>query len=126
MVSFNGDALDEKIPLHRAEEALAREGRRLFKHLKHPVKGLKTQIGLEQELFFVPDEAYANRPDLKLCGRTLLGRRPAVTQKGDTHYMAPINKCRTVYDCMKEIQAQCYALGIPLKTRHREVAPNQY
>jgi len=126
MVSYAGEALDEKTPLHRAEQALSREGVRLFKLLGHSIGGLYTNIGLEQELFFVPDDAYKKRPDLVMTGRTLLGRRPAVTQKGDTHYMAPLNRRRSVYACMKEIQAEAFKLGIPLKTRHREVAPNQY
>ena len=82
MVSYAGDALDEKTPLHRAEQALSREGSRLFKLLGHPIGGLYTNIGLEQELFLVPDEPYRKRPDLIMCGRTLLGKRPAVTQKG--------------------------------------------
>ena len=126
MVSYAGEALDEKTPLHRAEQALSREGSRLFKLLGHPIGGLYTNIGLEQELFFVPDEPYRKRPDLIMCGRTLLGKRPAVTQKGDTHYMAPINRSKSVYECMKEIQSEAFKLGIPLKTRHREVAPGQY
>ena len=54
----------------------------------------------------MPDDAYQGRPDLIMCGRTLLGARPAVTQKGDTHYMAPINKDKSVYACMKEIQQE--------------------
>jgi len=126
MVSYAGEALDEKTPLHRAEQALSEQGTRLFKLLGHTIGGLYTNIGLEQELFFVPNDAYQKRPDLVMTGRTLLGRRPAVTQKGDTHYMAPINRQTSVYRCMKEIQAAAYKLGIPLKTRHREVAPNQY
>jgi len=126
MVSYKGAALDEKTPLHRAEQALSREGTRLFELLGHKIGGMYTNIGLEQELFFVPNEGYSKRPDLIMCGRTLLGRRPAVTQNGDTHYMAPINRTKPVYACMKEIQHECYKIGIPLKTRHREVAPGQY
>lgn len=118
-------ALDEKTPLHRAEAALSREGQRLFGLLGHEIEGLHTNIGLEQELFFIPSEPFYKRPDLMKCGRSILGHRPAVTQKGQTHYMAPINKTKKVYECMKEIQYECYKLGIPLKTRHREVAPNQ-
>ena len=83
-------------------------------------------IGLEQELFFIPREAYERRMDLQFTGRTVLGKMPARGQEGCDHYMAPINVHGPAMACMKEIQEQCYKLGIPLKTRHREVAPNQY
>eukprot|EP00240_Pyramimonas_obovata_P002525 CAMPEP_0118958484 /NCGR_PEP_ID=MMETSP1169-20130426/62644_1 /TAXON_ID=36882 /ORGANISM="Pyramimonas obovata, Strain CCMP722" /LENGTH=736 /DNA_ID=CAMNT_0006906601 /DNA_START=46 /DNA_END=2256 /DNA_ORIENTATION=- len=125
-VSYEGKSLDEKVPLLRAEQALSREGARLFKLLGHEIEGLFTNIGLEQELFFVPTDAYYKRPDLQMCGRTVLGKAPALDQEGCTHYMAPINTQKSVFNCMKEIQEECYKVGIPLKTRHREVAPNQY
>mmetsp|Transcript_18466 Transcript_18466/g.35139 ORF Transcript_18466/g.35139 Transcript_18466/m.35139 type:complete len:731 (+) Transcript_18466:107-2299(+) len=125
-IAYTGLALDEKTPLHRAEAAMSKEGARLFGLLGHPVAGMKTNIGLEQELFFVPSSAYYRRPDLQMCGRTILGREPAVNQEGCSHYMAPINTSKSVFKCMQEIQRQCYIMGIPLKTRHREVAPNQY
>jgi len=125
-VAYTGLALDEKTPLHRAEFALSREGARLFGLLGHPIAGLKTNIGLEQELFFVPSSAYYKRPDLMQCNRTVLGNKAALGQEASTHYMAPINTTKSVFACMQEIQRQCYLLGIPLKTRHREVAPNQY
>ena len=82
LISYKGQALDEKTPLHHAEAAMSREGARLFGLLKHPVAGMKTNIGLEQELFFVPSSAYYRRPDLQMCGRTLLGREPALNQEG--------------------------------------------
>ncbi|KAK3234346.1 hypothetical protein CYMTET_55392 [Cymbomonas tetramitiformis] len=125
-VAYTGKALDEKIPLLRAEQAMSREGTRLFKALGHSIDGLLTNIGLEQELFFIPSDAYYKRPDLQMCGRTVLGRSPALGQEGSTHYMAPINTTKSVFPCMQEIQQECYKVGIPLKTRHREVAPNQY
>lgn len=125
-VAYTGMALDEKTPLHRAENAMSTQGARLFKLLGHNIEGMLTNIGLEQELFFVPADAYYKRPDLQMCGRSILGASPALGQEGCTHYMAPINTTKSVFACMQEIQAQCYALGIPLRTRHREVAPNQY
>ena len=125
-VAYTGLALDEKTPLHRAEGAMSAQGARLFKLLGHNIAGMLTNIGLEQELFFVPSSAYYKRPDLQMCGRTVLGASPAQNQEGCTHYMAPINTTKSVFACMQEIQQECYKLGIPLKTRHREVAPNQY
>lgn len=125
-VAYTGKALDEKVPLLRAEQAMSRQGTRLFKALGHSIDGMLTNIGLEQELFFVPSSAYYKRPDLQMCGRTVLGKSPALGQEGSTHYMAPINTTKSVFACMQEIQQECYKLGIPLKTRHREVAPNQY
>ena len=125
-VSYNGKALDEKTPLHRAHQAMSKQGARLFKHLGFEVTGMVNNIGLEQELFFIPREAYERRMDLQFTGRTVLGKMPARGQEGCDHYMAPINVVGPAMACMKEIQEQCYKLGIPLKTRHREVAPNQY
>ena len=125
-VSFDGKALDEKTPLHRAHQAMSKEGARLFKHMGMEIKGMVNNIGLEQEVFFIPREAYERRMDLQFTGRTVLGKMPARGQEGCDHYMAPINVHGRVISCMKEIQEQCYKLGIPLKTRHREVAPNQY
>ena len=125
-VSYAGKALDEKTPLHRAHQAMSKQGARLFKHLGFEVTGMVNNIGLEQELFFIPREAYERRMDLQFTGRTVLGKMPARGQEGCDHYMAPINVHGPAMACMKEIQEQCYKLGIPLKTRHREVAPNPY
>ena len=125
-VSYKGKALDEKTPLHRAHQSMSKQGARLFKHLGFEVTGMVNNIGLEQELFFIPREAYERRMDLQFTGRTVLGKMPARGQEGCDHYMAPINVAGPAMACMKEIQQQCYKLGIPLKTRHREVAPNQY
>jgi len=125
-VSYKGEALDEKIPLHRATSALSTQGKRLFSLMGFDIEGLVCNIGLEQEMFFVPREQFYRRTDLQFCGRTVLGKMPAKGQEGCDHYMAPINVEGPVLACMKEIQSECYKLGIPLRTRHREVAPNQY
>lgn len=126
-VSYNGDALDEKTPLHRATAALNRETKRMLKALGHTVKGeVYANIGLEQEFFFVPRHAYYRRPDLQFTGRTIFGKMPPRGQEMSDHYMAPISRATSAFECMKQIQQECYKLGIPLLTRHREVAPNQY
>ena len=103
-----------------------RFSRRLFGLMGFNIGGLVCNIGLEQEFFLIPREAYYGRPDLQMCGRTLIGAMPARGQELCDHYMSGLSNAQPALACMKEIQAQCLALGIPLKTRHREVAPNQY
>jgi glutamine synthetase len=125
-VSYNGDALDEKVPLHRAVEAMSTQGTRLLKLMGYEVDGLINNIGLEQEIFLVPRHAFYRRPDLQFTGRTVMGKQPARGQEMSDHYMAPISRATTAFDCMRQIQMECFKIGIPLKTRHREVAPNQY
>jgi glutamine synthetase len=128
MVSYYGHALDEKTPLLRSLDALSKQGSRLLNLLKFKthVKSVYVNIGLEQELFFIQREPYLKRPDLQLTGRTILGRMPPRGQELSDHYMAPPSLASAAIKCMQEIQQQCFLLGIPLRTRHREVAPNQY
>lgn len=126
-VSYNGDALDEKTPLHRATAALNKETKRMLKALGHTVKGdVYANIGLEQEIFLVPRHAFYRRPDLQFTGRTITGKMPPRGQEMCDHYMAPISRATAAFECMRQIQQECYKIGIPLLTRHREVAPNQY
>jgi glutamine synthetase len=126
LVSYYGHALDEKTPLLRANDALSREGKRLLSKLGVETTGLKAMIGLEQEIFLIPREAYLKRTDLQLTGRTIMGQDAPRGQEMCDHYMAPPSLTSPALACMQEIQEQCFKMGIPLKTRHREVAPNQY
>ena len=105
-------------------EAVSSAGTRLLKLLGHEAKTVKPMIGLEQEFFLVPREAYYRRPDLQLSGRTVMGADPPRGQELSDHYMAPLNPVALA--CMKEMQHEAFKMGIPLNTRHREVAPNQY
>jgi len=125
-VSYTGQALDEKVPLHRACQALSDQGVRLFNLLGLSITGMTVNIGLEQEFFILPREEFYRRPDLQFTGRTLMGKLPGRGQEGCDHYMAPIKNGSAAMACVQEIQDECFKLGIPLKTRHREVAPNQY
>ena len=125
-VNYHGQALDEKTPLLRSCDALSRESKRLMGHLGFNIEGVKPSIGLEQEIFFVPRDAYMKRPDLQMTGRTVMGRLGVRGQEMCDHYMAPPSLASPALACMQEIQEQCFAMGIPLRTRHREVAPNQY
>jgi glutamine synthetase len=126
MISYRGHALDEKTPLLRAQDALSREGTRLLKLLGYNVQGLQTNIGLEQEFFLIPREAYNRRPDLQLAGRTVIGKMPPRGQELGDHYMAPPSYASPALAAITELQHLCFKMGIPLRTRHREVAPNQY
>ena len=126
LASYHGHALDEKTPLLRASDALSSEGARLLGLLGYKVDGINANIGLEQELFLIPRKAYLKRTDLQLTGRTLTGKDAPRGQEMCDHYMAPPNQMGAAMACMQEIQNQCMKMGIPLRTRHREVAPNQY
>ena len=125
-VSWTGKALDEKTPLLKSMRAVDEQGKRLLKLIapNFKVSGIIPNIGLEQEFFLIPREAYFKRPDLQLAGRTIMGRAPARGQELCDHYMGPLNQ--VAMECMKEIQHEAFMMGIPLNTRHREVAPNQY
>jgi glutamine synthetase len=127
LVSYYGAALDEKTPLLRANAVLDREGSRLFKQLGLDASsGVQTNIGLEQEIFLVPRDQYYRRPDLQLTGRTIVGKDAPRGQELCDHYMAPLSSSTAALACMQEIQDECWRIGIPLKTRHREVAPGQF
>lgn len=126
-VSYYGQALDEKTPLLRANAALDKHGQRLLSKLGLDVSsGIVTNIGLEQEVFFIPRDQYYRRPDLQLTGRTLIGKDAPRGQEMCDHYMAPLSTATAPLACLQEIQDECYRMGIPLKTRHREVAPGQF
>lgn len=92
---------------------------RLCKNLNFDVKSVQPNIGLEQEFFFVPRDAYYRRPDLQLTGRSVMGKEAPRGQEMSDHYMSPPNQL--AMDCMREIQHECFLMGIPLRTRHREV-----
>jgi len=124
-VAWNGFALDEKTPLLRSMEALNREASRLLRLLGYQQPGVVPNIGLEQEFFLVPRDKVCTRLDLQLTGRSIMGRLSARGQEMSDHYMSAIRSNFTL-QVLKEIQEECFLLGIPLRTRHREVAPNQY
>lgn len=127
LVSYYGAALDEKTPLLRANAALDKHASRLLSTLGLDTSsGIQANIGLEQEIFLIPREEYYRRPDLQLTGRTVMGKNAPRGQEMCDHYMAPLSTGTAALACMQEIQDECWRIGIPLKTRHREVAPNQF
>jgi glutamine synthetase len=127
LVSYYGAALDEKTPLLRANAALDKHASRLLSLLGLDTSsGIQANIGLEQEIFLIPREEYYRRPDLQLTGRTVMGKNAPRGQEMCDHYMAPLSSSTAALACMQEIQDEAWRIGIPLKTRHREVAPNQF
>jgi len=124
-ISYNGDALDKKTPLLRAMEDLNDTAKRILNIFgKEDVDRVKTTIGTEQEYFLIDKEYYALRPDLQLTGRTLVGADAPKGQELDDHYFGAIKE--RVLHFMQEVEEELYKLGIPAKTRHNEVAPQQF
>jgi glutamine synthetase len=123
-ISYTGEALDYKTPLLRALNSVDEAATEVCKYFDKNVKKVTATLGWEQEYFLV-DAALANsRPDLMLTGRTLLGHTSAKGQQLDDHYFGSIPSRALAY--MRELEEECMLLGIPVKTRHNEVAPNQF
>ena len=123
-ISYTGESLDYKAPLLKALEALNEAAVPVCNYFDKNVTKVTATLGWEQE-YFVIDEALANaRPDLVQCGRTVFGAAPAKGQQLEDHYFGSIPE--RVYAFMRDFETECYKLGIPLKTRHNEVAPSQF
>ncbi len=124
-LSYNGEALDEKTPLLRSIDALDRASLRMLKLLGNDrVRSVRAVVGAEQEYFLVERRHYEARPDLKMAGRTLLGAPPPKGQQLADHYFGAISE--RVLEFMVEVERELLALGVPVKTRHNEVAPQQF
>jgi len=125
-VSWTGEALDTKIPLLRSMEALSKQAMRILRLFGTDtgVHRVYTTVGPEQEYFLIDRELYFKRPDLVICDRTLFGARPPKGQQLEDHYFGTIPP--RVLACMSEVEYELYRLGVPVKTRHNEVAPGQY
>lgn len=124
-LSWTGDALDKKTPLLRSMEALSTQAVRVM-HLfgKKDVKKVFTTVGPEQEYFLIDRNYYLNRPDLMVAGRSVLGAPSPKGQEMEDQYFGTIPERVLAY--MADAEAQLYKLGVPVKTRHNEVAPSQY
>ncbi|MBA3445930.1 MAG: glutamine synthetase III [Gemmatimonadales bacterium] len=125
-VSWTGEALDTKIPLLRSVEALSSQALRILRIFgtDEGVSRIITTVGPEQEYFLVDRELYYRRPDLLTCERTLFGAKPPKGQQLEDHYFGTIPP--RVLAFMSESERELYRLGVPVKTRHNEVAPGQY
>lgn len=124
-ISWTGEVLDRKTPFLRALHAVEERAYRLLKLFgNRSAKHVRMTIGPEQEYFLVPKALYEKRPDLMLAGRTLFGAAPARHQQMEDHYFGSIKP--KVMEFMADVDAALYKRGIPAKTRHNEVAPNQF
>ena len=123
-VSWTGDALDKKTPLLRSMEALSRQALRALKLFGSDATRVTATCGPEQEYFLIDRNFYFARPDLINSGRTLFGARPPKGQELEDQYFGSIPE--RVLACMADVEAELYKVGVPVKTRHNEVAPSQY
>lgn len=123
-ISYTGEALDYKTPLLRALNSVDEAATEVCKYFDKNVKKVTATLGWEQEYFLVDSSLANSRPDLMLTGRTLLGHTSAKGQQLDDHYFGSIPSRALAY--MRELEEECMLLGIPVKTRHNEVAPNQF
>ncbi|MDR2680327.1 MAG: glutamine synthetase III [Tannerella sp.] len=123
-ISYTGESLDYKAPLLRALDAVNKAAVDVCRYFDPNVKKVYAYLGWEQEYFLVDEGLYAARPDLLLTGRTLMGHESSKNQQLEDHYFGAIPT--RVAEFMKELEIECLKLGIPLKTRHNEVAPNQF
>lgn len=123
-VAYTGEALDHKAPLLKALEAVDKAAVKVCRLFDRNVSKVNASLGWEQEYFVVDKALYNARPDLVMGGRTLYGHNPARGQQLDDHYFGSIPT--RIYDFMKDYEIESHRLGIPLMTRHNEVAPAQY
>lgn len=123
-VAYTGEALDNKTPLLRALNAVDKQATAVAKYFDKNVSKVNASLGWEQEYFLIDKALVVSRPDILLTGRTLLGHTSAKGQQLDDHYFGSIPQ--RVMAFMRDLEIECMKLGIPAKTRHNEVAPNQY
>lgn len=123
-ISYTGEALDYKTPLLRALNAVDKAATRVARFFDPKVNHVQCYLGWEQEYFLVDEALYAARPDLVMTGRTLMGHESAKNQQLEDHYFGSIPS--RVEAFMLDLEIECHRLGIPAKTRHNEVAPNQF
>src|SRR3954465_8643966 len=124
-LSWTGEALDKKTPLLRSMDALSTQALRVLKLFGNTAaQRVVTTVGPEQEYFLIDQNFYYSRPDLINCGPTLFGAKPPKGQEMEDQYFAAIPE--RVLACMADVEAELFKLGVPVKTRHNEVAPSQY
>ena len=123
-ISYTGEALDYKTPLLRASAAVDKAATAVCQMFDKNVSKVTTNLGWEQEYFLIDEALFMARPDLVLTGRTLMGHSASKDQQLDDHYFSSIPT--RVFRFMEDLENEAYKLGIPVKTRHNEVAPNQF
>ena len=123
-VSYTGEALDTKVPNLKSLHVLSEAAAKVSRLFDENVSAVRVNLGIEQEYFLVDESLYNSRPDLMLCGRTIIGHTSAKDQQLEDHYFGAIPS--RVSSFMKDFESEAYKLGILLQTRHNEVAPNQF
>lgn len=123
-VAYTGEALDYKTPMLKALALIDKAAVDICQYFDKDIQKVTATLGWEQEYFLVDEALFNARPDLKLCGRTLMGHSSAKDQQLEDHYFGAIPERVNAF--MDELEYECHRLGIPVKTRHNEVAPNQY
>ncbi len=123
-ISYTGESLDYKTPLLRALNSVDKAATAVAQYFDPSVKHVHSYLGWEQEYFLVDEALYSARPDLVMTGRTLMGHESAKNQQLEDHYFGAIPS--RVEAFMLDLEIECHKLGIPAKTRHNEVAPNQF
>ncbi len=123
-VSYTGESLDYKAPLLKAVDALNKAAVDVCNYFDKNVSHVSATLGWEQEYFVIDEGLFNARPDLVMCGRTVYGHNSAKNQQLDDHYFGSIPD--RIFAFMRELEEECYKLGIPLRTRHNEVAPAQF
>lgn len=123
-ISYTGESLDYKTPLLKALNSVDKAATRVARYFNPKVNHVKSYLGWEQEYFLVDEALYDARPDLVMTGRTLMGHESAKNQQLEDHYFGAIPQ--RVEAFMLDLELECHKLGIPAKTRHNEVAPNQF
>jgi glutamine synthetase len=123
-VSYTGETLDTKAPLLKALKAVDLSATRVAQLFDKDIQHCTASLGSEQEYFVVDEGLFMARPDLVMSGRTVFGHAPARGQQMEDHYFGSIPS--RVYDFMKDFEIECWKLGIPVRTRHNEVAPSQF
>lgn len=123
-VAYTGEALDYKTPMLKALALIDRAAVDICQYFDKDVRKVTATLGWEQEYFLIDEALFNARPDLKLCGRTLMGHSAAKDQQLEDHYFGSIPERVNAF--MDELETECYRLGIPAKTRHNECAPNQF
>ena len=123
-ISYTGEALDHKTPLLRALHEVNKAATDVCQYFDKNVDSVKANLGWEQEYFLIDEALYMARPDLMLTGRTLMGHASSKDQQLDDHYFSSIPTRANRF--MMDLENEAHKLGIPVKTRHNEVAPNQF
>lgn len=123
-VTYGGEAMDYKLPLLKSTSFLEKAAIDVCRFFDPNVNRVTVTLGWEQEYFIVDESTFYTRPDLMLCGRTLVGKYSPKGQQLDDHYFGSIPE--RVYTFMRDLETECHKLGIPVRTRHNEVGPGQY